>query len=224
METTQFYRELQKLKEKDSSTGDGLESDRRFAERLGLTNKIMTYYKRGTIPRSQTIKQIVDKGGYDIDAYYRLMGSCVGVGALESKRPASERGVPIYSADEFDLDGVMEGAEPLYDVIPPVMVNKVVSRTSLLGVKLAENNTTCEPKVPRGSVVVYSNSPCEPKDRALYVFSSPNGARVRMIVLQGRQMWWTEKNLDDLTRIKMDDFRDAVMGQVVMIWSLTISV
>jgi hypothetical protein len=221
METTEFYEELMKLKRKDRDAygRESRESDRAFAERLGMTNKVIIYYKRGAIPRAQTIKQIIEKGGYSLDDYYRLMAAAAGEGI---KTPVSEKSVPVYAAKDFDLDGVKTGSVPLFEVTPSVLLNKTVSRRSLVGVQLPSNFTSCEPRVPRGSAVIYSNLPCEPKTEAFYVFSGPDGALVRKIVVSGRQMWWSENDLQDLVRIKMADFEASVLGQVFMMQSLEI--
>ena len=75
METTKFYEVLESLRRKDSASPTGYESDLAFSQRLGLANKTITLYRRGAVPKAETIKKIQLRGGYTNDEMYKLLAA-----------------------------------------------------------------------------------------------------------------------------------------------------
>jgi hypothetical protein len=216
-----FYKEFDKLRLLDAASRTGYESDRQMAKRLGIHNKTITLYKRGAIPHPQTVQMIVKAGGYNTETFQRLMAAAaqrdgvVGVG--ESK-------IPVYKQSDIGSDGILETAVPLFFLSAPMELNVLVSRKSLVGIKLDEDDNSCEPRIPRGYTVIYSSEPCdEPEDNKFYVFADEIGATPAMMRVRRREIWRTGENLDDLVKISKKQFQETALGKVVMVQGFMIN-
>lgn len=220
METTKFFEELEKLRKPDPTSPTGWESDRIFCQRLGLANKSITLYKRGAIPTTETIRRVITKGGYTNEDMYRLLGAAAGG---DTPRAASSSETPVFRASDVCIDGPIS-EKPLFGFSVPPVMNVAISRSTLSGILLSPDDTRCEPKVPRGAVVIYTTAPSEPTNQKLYVFDSPDGARVALIRVRGRQMWRSGETLDDLKQITLKEFENEVIGTVVMISTIEVNI
>lgn len=218
VEHTRFYEELDKLRRDDAASPSGKESDRALGARLGITNKTITLYRRGAMPKASTILQIVEKGGYGSDMFQRLSAAAAG---SEIAKPITESAVEVFSSEDVGRGGPKKKAKSLFDFVPPKFVTKKVSIPTLACIKMSEDFIACEPRIPRGSCILYTEAPCEPENYRLYVFITEKGAVPRMIRVHGRQLWWSKSSLDDLEKIEKDDFVDNVLGEIVMILNLS---
>jgi hypothetical protein len=221
MESTKFYEVLETLRRRDPASPTGFESDRVFAARLGIANKTITLYKRGAIPKAETIQKIVQRGGYSNEDFYKLLANAAGG---ERQQPASNIETPVYAVTDVTVSGVKGNKAPLFSISVPVALNAVVSRSSLSAVLLSDNDGSCEPRIPRGSVVVYSTGPGDPENQKLYMFEGPNGAYPALLRVRGRQIWRSGINLEDLKTITLKEFEEEVIGVVVMISVLEINI
>jgi hypothetical protein len=222
METTKFYEELDKLRLSDPTSPTGKESDRALAKRLGIANKSITLYRYGTLPRADTIRGFTKVGGYNTETLHRLLGAAAG--EQSEAKPISERNTPVYYIDDVGIDGVAPGAKPIFNIGVPMELNVHVSRSSLVGVKIDGNDVTCEPRVPRGSVVVYSNSPSDPENMALYVFCEEGITHIAMLRVRGRSIWKSNARLEDLKQITSKEYEGTVLGKVIMVYSIEINI
>jgi hypothetical protein len=209
-----FYQEFNKLRLPDKSSRTGYESDRAMGKRLGIHNKTITLYKRGSMPHPETITMIVKAGGYNTETFYRLLGAAA---RSDKVQPSSEKQIPVYKPEDIFLEGVDEDALPIIFVAAPMEMNVKISRRSLVGVKLDVDDNTCEPRIPRGAVVVYSSEPCDvPDDGTFYVFADGNGAKPSLVRVRGREIWRSGESLEDLVKITKDEFKKTALGKVVM--------
>ena len=218
MHYTRFYEELDKLRLDDPASPTGKESDRAMGTRLGITNKTITLYRRGAQPKTTTILQIVEKGGYGADMFHRLSAAAAGE---EVVKPMSESCVGVFAAEDVDRNGPRKTAKPLFDFTPPKFLNKNHSRSSLMCIKIGDDYNNCEPNIPKGSCLLFANVPCEPENFKLYVFATPKGAVPRLVRVHGRQLWWSKSNLSDLEKVDRDEFDDAVLGKIIMVMNFT---
>ncbi len=212
MEENKFYKEFNKLRLPDPSSRTGYESGLAMAQRLGIHNKTITQYKRGAIPYPQTVQTMVKAGGYNAETFQRLVAAA----AQRDGRGAGESKIPIYNQSDIGPDGVLDTAIPIFHLPAPMELNILVSISGLTGIKLHKNDNRCEPRIPRGSFVVYSREPCDsPANGEIFVFSDDKRATPSIIRIRGREMWRTGENLDDLIKITRDEFKQTVLGKVV---------
>jgi hypothetical protein len=209
---TRFYEELNKLRLPDKQSPTGLESDRAMGNRLGIHNKTITLYKRGAIPHAATIRNMVKKGGYNTDTLYRLLGAAAN--DSQEDGPISERAIPVFRPEDF-VGGIPENIEPQFRVNVPMELNVIMSRSSLVGLLLDKNDNSCEPRIPRGFVVVFSNQPCDPEKGKLYVFCGEAGASMGTVRMRGTEIWRSHENLNDLRRITQENWAKNCLGVVV---------
>jgi hypothetical protein len=170
------------------------------------------------MPKAETVKVIAK--GYNTETYYRLLSAAAG----DERRPASERSIQIFKIGDVTTEGPKTGAQPVFNVNVPIELNVAVSRASLLGLKLDGNDDTCEPRVPKGACVIYSNTPSDPENQSLYVFNVDGETRVALVRVRGRGIWRSYSTLEELEQISLKDFEDTVIGKVIMIYSLEIHV
>lgn len=210
--SSDFYIEFNKLRLADpAGKRGGMESDRQMAKRLGIHNKTITLYKRGATPHPQTISEMVKRGGYNQETFYRLLAAAAG-----KAKSLSDKMVPVYRMNDIAADGPVEGADPIMEVTCPPEVATKVSLSNLMGVRLDDTDASCEPRIARGSVVVYSSQPCdEPEDGGLYVFRSGNGIRVAGVRVRGKEMWVTKDSLKEYEKIIKKDFQETALGRVI---------
>ena len=209
--SSDFYKEFEKLRLPDPGTKSGYESDRQMAKRLGIHNKTITLYKRGATPHPQTVSEMVRLGGYNQETFYRLLAAAAG-----KTRAMSDRMVPVYRAKDVGRNGVLESAEPIIQVTCPPELDTKVNRQNLVGVMLDENDVSAEPRIPRGTIVVYSSEPCdEPEDSRLYVVHDEAGTRVSAMRVKGKEIWMTAENLTDYAKITKALFSEYALGRVI---------
>lgn len=218
---TRFYEELDKLRLDDAASPTGKESDRALGVRLGITNKTITLYRRGAQPKASTIRQIVERGGYGPDLFHRLSAAAAGE---DMAKPMSESSVNVYLSKDVDSGGPKKTARSLFNFVPPILLNKKWARSTLVCVKLDDDFQNCEPVIPRGSCVLYSNVPSDPENYKTFMFATEKGAVPRMVRVHGRQLWWTKNDINDLEKIERDDFDNAVLGEVVLVLNLMMKV
>lgn len=209
---TEFYKEFEKLRLPDpASKRSGFESDRQLAKRLGIHNKTITLYKRGAVPHPQTIAEMVRLGGYSQETFYRLLAAAAG-----RTKSGSNSMVSVYKPKDIDEGGIVESADPLIEVTCPPEVAAKVNQSNLIGVMLGDSDMSCEPKIARGSIVVYSSEPCdEPEDGAFYVFRSEGGVRAASVRVRGKEMWVTKDSLTDYEKINKNYFQETALGRVI---------
>lgn len=209
---TEFYKEFEKLRLPDpGGKKSGFESDRQMAKRLGIHNKTITLYKRGAIPHPQTIAEMVKLGGYNQETFYRLLSAAAG-----RTRATSDRTISVYRASDVELEGIVESAEPIFHVTCPPELSTVVNQANLVGIKLDENDVSCEPKISSGSVVVYSSEPCdEPEEGIFYVFRSKGGIRPASVRVRGKEIWIANDSPKKYEKISKKDFQETALGRII---------
>lgn len=173
------------------------------------------------MPKAETIKKIAQKGGYSNEDMFRMLAGAAGG---EKAAPISNLETAVFAVDDMTLDGPPDGAKPMFTVSVPMVYNALVSRSSLVGVLLRDGDASCEPLIPRGSVVVYSNGPCDPENRQMYLFQGTSGPYVAMMRVNGRQLWRSGETIDKFDIITTKEFEEQVMGQVVLTMNLRIHI
>jgi hypothetical protein len=209
--STDFYKEFERLRLPDPASKSGYESDRQMAKRLGIHNKTITLYKRGATPHPQTISEMVNRGGYNQETFYRLLSAAAG-----KTKSLSDKMVPVYRPINISSEGVSESTDPIMEVTCPPEIATKVNKQNLIGIKLDENDTSCEPRISRGSIVVYSSEPCdEPVDGGLYVVHDEAGTRVCGVRIRGKEMWMSVESLNDLVKVTKRHFQEYALGEVI---------
>lgn len=209
--SSDFYKEFERLRLPDPASKSGYESDRAMGKRLGIHNKTITLYKRGATPHPQTISEMVRLGGYNQETFYRLLSAAAG-----KTKSLSDKMVPVYSPTDITSEGLSETAEPILEVTCPPEIGTKVNKQNLRGLKLAEGDASAEPRITRGSVVVFSSEPVdEPADGGLYVVHDEAGTRVSQVRVRGKEMWMSVEDLSDLVKTTKRHFQEYALGRVI---------